>query len=193
MRGTSFVEVRVTDRALEIERRFLVRRPDAAVLEQADARIEIVQGYLSTGGVSVRIRRCRAGAGWPPESGASPADSGHAWILTIKSGSGLVRREVELEVDAARGAELLDMCGPVRIEKTRHAIGRWEVDVLGGRFEGLVLAEVELESEDEPLPDPPAGLELGREVTEDPAITNHALAMMASPAARRFVQSLARH
>lgn len=80
------------------------------------------------------------------------------------------------------------MAGDHRLEKVRYAVGRWEIDVYREKLAGLVLAEVELEHEDEPLPASPPWLELVREVTEDPAFTNQRLARLGPEEAARFVR-----
>src|SRR5690606_28604638 len=110
--------------------RFLCRVVDAQALERAGRRSSIRQGYLTRGDPAVRIRQRDA-----------------AYLLTTKSGSGRVRREVELPVPPEQGAILMELAGDHRLEKVRHVVGRWEVDVYAGKLEGLVLAEVELERE----------------------------------------------
>ena len=72
--------------------------------------------------------------------------------------------------------EMLEICLPGMIEKTRYVIpctkekGRkWEVDVFHGRLEGRVLAEIELEDENEPFERPEW---LGEEVTGQSAYYN---------------------
>ncbi len=77
------------------------------------------------------------------------------------------------------GADMLrQLSGPTLVEKIRHDIPAggftWEVDVFSGVNAGLVLAEIELPAADTPvtLPD-----WLGREVTQDPRFTNHALSV----------------
>lgn len=142
----------------EIERRFLFRLDDESVLGTA-ARSRIRQGYLSEGEPAVRIR-CRDGA----------------YTLTVKSGRGIARDEVELPVDGDRGAALMSMAGDRVVEKERYLAGRWEIDLFADKLAGLGIAEIELEFEDEPLPPPPPGLALGREVTDDGRFTNQALA-----------------
>lgn len=159
---------------IEIERRFLCRVVDAAALERAGRRTAIRQGYLTLGDPAVRIR-------WKDG----------AYLLTIKSGAGRVRREVEVRVGAEEGGALMEMAGAHRLEKVRYAVGRWEIDVFGGKLDGLVLAEAELHREDERLPDPPACIELLREVTDDGAFTNQRLAQLGAAEAARFVRAAA--
>ena len=158
---------------VEIERRFLCQIPEPDALRAASRRSEIRQGYLSGGEPAVRIR-ARDGA----------------YLLTIKAGRGRVRREVEVEVDADAGEALFEMAGDRRLEKVRYVIGRWEIDVYRGPLDGLVLAEVELDAPDEPLPPVPAGVELLREVTDDATFTNQHLAHLAPEEARRLVREV---
>lgn len=153
----------------EIERRFLARILEAAALATAPTR-ELEQGYLSVADPAVRVRR-----------------AGNEWILTVKSGRGLVRQEVEAPLPAATGAALLELAGACRISKRRHRLGRWEIDVFEGTLAGLVLAEVELAAADEPLPRPPAAVELIREVTDDGRFVNQVLAGLEPAAAAALV------
>lgn len=159
---------------LEIERVFLCRIEDEAVLRRAGPASIIRQGYLTERDPAVRVRR-RDGA----------------WTLTVKSGAGRVRREVEVAIDAARGTALMEMAGERTVEKARRVAGRWEVDVYRGRFDGLVTAEVELEREDEPLPDPPPGVAIGREVTDELRFTNQQLSRLDEDEARALVREVA--
>lgn len=154
----------------EIERRFLCRILDQHVLDTAPSWL-ITQGYISNTGPTVRIRRL-----------------GGEFVLTIKSGGGLVRREIEFAVPTGPGTELLELAGDRSVEKTRYRLSRWEVDIFHGKLAGLVLAEVELSSSDEETPPPPPGVELVQEVTLDPLFTNHNLALLDPPSARRFVE-----
>jgi len=102
-----------------------------------------------------------------------------AWLTLKSARAGMVRDEFEYEISRADARDMLNkLCpGPI-IEKTRYRVphgGRiWEVDVFARRAEGLVMAEVELPSPDEPL-DLPAWV--GREVTDDPRFRNSALAL----------------
>lgn len=156
---------------IEIERRFLCRVADEGVLRRARRASLIRQGYLTGGEPAVRIRE---------------RDGRHT--LTVKAGRGRVRREVELPVEPEAGAELLAMAGERRLEKTRYELDRWEVDVFQGKLRGLVLAEIELEREDERLPEPPEGVVLLREVTEEGRFTNQNLAMLGAGEAARLVR-----
>ena len=142
----------------EIERKFLVR--SEAFKAQATTSYEIEQGYLCKDPnktIRVRIRDNQA-------------------FLTIKSAilrEGLAKFEWEREIDLADARELLAICLPGVISKTRYIIPaisiqpsdvsrKWEVDVFHGRLDGLVLAEIELGDEHEPYSRPEW---LGEEVT----------------------------
>ncbi len=153
----------------EIERRFLARIVDPRALAAAPARA-LEQGYLSAGDPAVRVRR-----------------AGDEWVLTVKSGRGLVRREVEAPLPPEAGAALLELAEGRRLSKVRHRLGRWEIDVFQGALTGLVLAEVELGAADESLPPPPRAVHLLREVTEDGRFVNQVLAGLAPPAAAALV------
>ena len=123
---------------LEIERKFLV--VDDSYKQLSYASSHIVQGYIcSERGrtVRVRIKDDRA-------------------YLTIKGPSvngGLSRYEFEREIPLEDGQQMMQLCEPGIIDKTRWLVksGRhtFEVDEFHGENEGLVVAEVELSSEDE--------------------------------------------
>lgn len=141
----------------EIERKFLVRSMD--FIAQATEHHEIEQGYLSKSPtIRVRIRDDQA-------------------FLTIKSSKlreGLAKFEWEKEIDVADAQELMQLCLPGVISKTRYIIpcpnGRkWEVDVFHGRLDGRVLAELELGDENEAFDRPEW---LGEEVTGMPQYYN---------------------
>jgi CYTH domain-containing protein/CHAD domain-containing protein len=149
--------------ALEIERKFLlVEAP--GWLENLPA-VSIEQGYLALADeVEVRLRRV-----------------GARRLLTIKKGSGEIREEVELEVDPAQFEALWPLTESQRLTKKRYraALGEGleaEVDVYGGRLEGLLVVEIEFPSEQRSREfSPPAWL--GEEVTGDPAYANRNLAV----------------
>jgi adenylate cyclase len=134
----------------EIERKFLLTSD--AWRSQARESRAMSQGYLASGGrVSVRVRV--AGA--------------EAW-LNIKAG-GLVfsRQEYEYSIPLDEARELLALAEGPLIEKTRHFVEHagktFEIDEFRGENEGLVVAELELDREDEPFARPPW---LGVEVTQ---------------------------
>ena len=122
--------------ALEIERKYLIDLEKISPLENG---IRIKQGYLSTNKnavVRVRVKNDKA-------------------YLTIKgSNSGIARLEFEYEIPLDEANEMLEkLCQKPVIDKTRYLITHenhtWEVDIFYGDNEGLVVAEVELSSEDE--------------------------------------------
>ena len=142
--------------AEEIERKFLVSndswRPGAS-------GTLFRQGYLST----------------DPERTVRVRLEGERGVLTIKGLSrGIRRAEFEYPIPAAEAAVLLDtLCLQPLIEKTRyrveHAGHLWEIDEFAGDNAGLLLAEVELSSEDEAVELP---LWVGAEVSSDPRYFN---------------------
>lgn len=90
--------------------------------------------------------------------------------LTVKSrGDGVTRDEFEYEIPLSDADALFQLCGPFVIEKTRHFVPwhghTWEIDVYHGALEGVIVAEVELTSENAVF-DRPAWV--GPEVTGDP-------------------------
>ena len=157
----------------EIERQFLCRAVDARVLHEADGVLRMVQGYLTTDDPAVRVRRKNA-----------------TWVFTVKTGSGLVREEVEVEIDAESGEALLDMAGERRLEKTRYLVGPWELDVFEGKLAGLIVLELELPDEDAPTPPFPDGIDVAREVTGTSGYRNQALAGLDPTAAADLVRAL---
>lgn len=141
----------------EIERKFLIAGDFS---DQVIDSWLISQGYLSKDPHrSVRIRILA-----------------HHGFLTIKSKSsqdGTTRGEWEYEIPIAEARELITLCLPETIEKTRHLVkhkqSTFEVDVFHGVHQGLVIAEIELASADQPFDRPEW---LGAEVTGDPRYYN---------------------
>lgn len=148
-----------TNLALEIERKFLVTGNDWKTSQAEYYR----QGYLNLDKErTVRVRL-----------------AGQHALLTIKGVTmEASRREFEYEIPARDAEELLKMCDGSIIEKTRHHVLykglKWEIDEFLGDNEGLVIAEVELDSEDQVFEKPPW---LGPEVTTDPRYFNSNLAV----------------
>ena len=137
----------------EIERKFLVK--DARYKEQAFASSRIRQGYICSGHgrtVRVRIRDAR----------------GYITIKGPSKNGGLSRYEFEKEITLDEAEHLMELCEPGLIDKTRYLVKSgahtFEVDEFYGENEGLVIAEVELGSEDEPYEKPDF---IGEEVTGD--------------------------
>jgi len=145
---------------MEIERKFLVK---GEYKSQAVRSFRIVQGYLSSvSGRTVRIR--------------IRGDKGYLTIKGKSNESGLSRYEWEKEIPLNEAEELLLLCEPGAIDKTRYEIpiGNhiFEVDEFYGDNAGLIIAEVELGSEDESYLTPEW---LGKEVTGERRYYNSCL------------------
>lgn len=146
--------------AQEIERKFLVVGP---YKDLATSHYTIRQGYIcSGGGRTVRVRLC-----------------GERGFLTIKGPSldgGLSRFEFEKEITENEALALLFLCEPGLVEKVRWLVPNGkhtiEVDEFLGENEGLVVAEIELHSPDEPYLKPDF---LGQEVTGEARYYNSQL------------------
>lgn len=143
----------------EIERKFLVQDTSWKINVPA---VRCRQGYLCPGsGITARVR-LMGGKGY----------------LTVKGGGeGITRDEYEYMIPAADAEEMLDnLCAKPLIEKNRYRLEYdgmvWEVDEFFGENSGLVMAEVELEREDQLFSLPGW---VGREVTGDPRYFNAAL------------------
>ena len=144
---------------IEIERKFLLIGSQWKELATATP---YRQGYLNSAKErTVRVRTI--------------ADKG---FLTIKGISvGATRVEYEYEIPHDDADALLDgLCEKPLIEKNRYKIAHqgftWEVDEFFGENDGLVVAEIELESEDQPFDKPKW---IGEEVTGDPRYFNSSL------------------
>ncbi len=147
---------------LEIERKFLVKGEYKSLAYKS---AQITQGYLcSAPGRTVRVR-VKDGKGF----------------LTIKGPSqdgGISRYEWEKEIPVEEARELLTLCEPEIIDKTRYLIKSgeytFEVDEFYGENEGLTMAEIELPYKDAPFERPAW---LGEEVTGDRRYYNSSLRM----------------
>ncbi len=144
---------------IEIERKFLLT---STSWKQLAPGTSYRQGYLnSTKERTVRVRTID--------------DKG---FLTIKGLSvGATRVEYEYEIPVADAERLLDdLCEKPLIEKNRYKINHagfvWEVDEFFGENMGLMVAEIELESEDQSFEKPEW---VGEEVTGDPRYFNSSL------------------
>lgn len=139
--------------SLEIERKFLVNGKD--YVRASFDHYDIIQGYIAhQNGNSVRIRITNNDA-----------------LLTIKGPTdeaGMSRFEWNHRIEVEDARELMVLCGNGRIEKTRYLVHSgphvFEVDEFHGENDGLVVAEVELQSETEPFEKPEF---IGQEVTGD--------------------------
>lgn len=140
--------------ALEIERKFIVTGEFRSKSVNAT---RIQQGYITSGkGKTVRVR--------------IRGDKGYLTIKGPSNQAGIGRYEFETEISLADAKDLMRLCEPGIIDKTRYLVpsadGRhtWEIDEFYGDNEGLIMAEIELQSEDEPYDRPDF---IGREVTGD--------------------------
>lgn len=143
--------------AIETERKFLAK---PGFEQHAVKKVRIVQSYFSTEpDRTIRLRIAN-------EKG----------IITFKSKAGkgtFSRNEWEFEIPLKEAEELITICLPGIIDKTRYYIPfgdhTFEVDVFHGKNEGLVIAEIELKSESEEFEKPGW---LGEEVTDNPQYYN---------------------
>lgn len=144
----------------EIERKFLVKG-DFKPFVKKETRI--VQGYLSS--VPERTVRVRV-----------KGEKGFLTIKGIGNASGASRYEWEKEIAVSEAQDLLKICEPGVIDKTRSLVQAgahtYEVDTFYGENEGLTVAEVELQSEEEIFEKPDW---LGEEVTGDSRFYNSML------------------
>jgi len=147
---------------MEIERKFLVTGEYKSL---ASKSYRIAQGYLSSSpGRTVRIR--------------TKGDKGYITIKGKSNESGLSRYEWEKEIPVHEAQELLALCEPGIINKTRYEVvfenQTYEVDEFYGKNEGLTIAELELESETTSFSKPAW---LGDEVTGDKRYYNAQLSI----------------
>ena len=138
---------------IEIERKFLVR--SMHFVDKAVSRTKIIQGFLNT----------------HPERTVRVRLKGEKAFLTVKGKSnetGTTRFEWETEIAHTDAKKLLQMCEKGVLEKIRYLVPfeghTFEVDVFDGENKGLILAEIELTSENELFQKPNW---LGEEVTGD--------------------------
>ena len=140
--------------AQEIERKFLV---NGDFKKDSYDLVRITQGYLSS--VPQRVVRVRV-----------KGEKGYITIKGAADDTGVSRFEWEKEIPVEEAKMLLKLAEPGIIDKTRYLIKNtdgkhtWEVDEFHGNNEGLVMAEIELESENDAFDKPDW---LGKEVTGD--------------------------
>ena len=148
---------------VEIERKFLVKKELWAALEKPKGK-HYRQGYLMNS--EDRVVRVRI--------------AGDHGFITIKGAAeGITRLEYEYEIPKSDAEEMLDRFQPEGTEKIRCRIPEdsglvWEVDEFLGANEGLVVAEIELTSEDQSFTRPDW---LDQEVTHDERYANSNLAL----------------
>ena len=153
----------------EIERKFLVVHDGwrSAATGSRHLRDGLIGPYQSS---KVRVRR----------------DSDRAWLTVKGPRIGLGRAEFEYEIPPGDADEMLrSVCEGPQIEKIRYCVPFagliWEVDVYQGDLTGVVLAEVELEREDQPILKPDW---IGLEVSRDPRFKKVALLTLRAEAGR---------
>lgn len=151
-----------TERHREIERKFLVRKLPEDLA--AHPSTQISQGYLvsTDDGLQVRLRKKR-----------------EQYSLTYKKGLGQVREEREVTLTEEQFATLWPATEGKRLVKTRYDIPLGdrvvEIDIYGGKHDGLIVAEVEFDDEASAIDFRPPDW-LGDDVTGDPRYSNQLLA-----------------
>jgi adenylate cyclase len=149
--------------AIEIERKFLLENDSWKIDEQGNEILGTAfrQGYLKTEGATVRVRL-----------------EGERSKLTIKGKTvGMSRLEYEYDIPLVDANEMLDkLCQKPLIEKIRYLRKEgeltWEIDIFEGENAGLMVAEIELTSEDQTVP---LSSWVGEEVTGDVRYYNSSL------------------
>jgi adenylate cyclase len=123
---------------VEIERKFLVK--SGVFRDEAKSQYRIKQGYISS--LPERTVRVRIVNG-----------KGFLTIKGVPDSSGTTRYEWESELPLSEAEELLRLCEPGSIDKTRYIIAagdfKFEVDEFHGENEGLIVAEIELNQKDD--------------------------------------------
>ncbi len=146
--------------AQEIERKFRVANDDWRAIATSSSSLK--QGYLSSSAeATVRVRL-----------------EDNLGTVTIKSKTnGITRNEFEYAIPAQEAKELLMLCSGPLIEKIRYRIPQenhtWEIDVFEGDNDGLIIAEIELTSDEDYFAKPQW---LGEEVSGDSRYYNSNLA-----------------
>ena len=141
----------------EIERKYLIEREDLSFLQLIEGE-KIKQAYIQNeNSRTVRVRT-----------------KGEKAFLTVKIGNeSLSRDEFEYQIPVQDAISMMEIMNLKVLSKIRYEIkfenNLWEVDVFEGKLDGLIIAEIELESEDESFNKP---IWLGREVTYDPSYLN---------------------
>ena len=145
--------------ALEIEKKFLLRNEEWR--QDVDRSLAMRQAYLGGDGVSVRVR----------------FEGAQARLNIKQLLIGPSRHEFEYTIPLADARRLMDLANGGGTEKTRHYVSYggmvWEIDEFMGDNEGLIVAEIELASEEQDFARPSW---LGEEVTGDERYYNVALA-----------------
>ena len=148
---------------IEIERKYLVT--SLSFKDEAHTQNEIAQGYLTSNPertVRIRIKGAK----------------GYITIKGVGNESGTSRMEWEKEIPVDEAKSLLQLCEKGVIEKTRYEVKSGhhtiEIDVFHGDNDGLIMAEIELQNEDEAIEKPNW---IGTEVTGDKRYYNAYLSL----------------
>jgi CYTH domain-containing protein len=142
---------------VEIERKFLVDIEEWVKFPKPQP-VHVKQGYLTnTPDITIRLRV-----------------KGKKGFITVKGATkGISREEFEYEIPADDVEEMVRVFKTQLLSKWRYTIAfaghLWEVDVFEGNLTGLILAEIELKSEDERFQMPPF---VGEEVSDNPEYYN---------------------
>ena len=145
--------------SIEIEKKFLVLNDSFKKLSYSN--IHIRQGYLfSSENKTLRVRIAH-----------------HKSKISIKSGGNIIRNEYEYDIPSKDAQELLSLSKGYIIDKIRYLIKfegfTWEVDIFQKENEGLIVAEIELEEENQKFTKPDW---LGKEISSDKRYYNCNLA-----------------
>lgn len=158
-------------RALEIERKFMLRGRPKALEDHPSTHIR--QGYLAIvpGEAEVRVRETDDGA-----------------TLTVKHGTGEVRGEEEIELTGDQFRALWPLTEGARVVKRRYSVPHEgltvEIDVFEGALDGLTVAEIEFDAESDSADfEPPEWF--GRELTGKIEYANESLATNGAPELER--------
>ena len=141
----------------EIERKYLIEREDLSFLQLIEGE-KIKQAYIQNeNSRTVRVRT-----------------KGEKAFLTVKIGNeSLSRDEFEYQIPVQDALSMMEILQLKVLSKTRYEINfenhLWEVDVFEGKLDGLIIAEIELKSEDESFIIPAW---VGTEVTNDSSYLN---------------------
>ena len=145
---------------MEIERKFLIKESEWNLLEKPTPT-PIAQAYLSTDKIcTIRVRI-----------------KGTKGFFTVKGETkGITRSEYEYEIPVDEARKMMDEFCTKVLSKDRYCIDfeghTWEVDVFHGKLAPLIIAEIELDSEDEKFVIPEW---VGKEVSDDASYYNSVL------------------
>ncbi|MBF0111873.1 MAG: CYTH domain-containing protein [Desulfamplus sp.] len=156
---------------IEIERKFLVLNKEWLTSDLKG--IQIKQGYLQNSVKSVVRIRVADTQGFLTVKASTAIDHEIDNSIDGQKIQTLSRLEFEYKIPFDDALEMLKLCEKPIIEKVRYTLDfmgfEWSIDIFEGENLGLVLAEIELKSEDQEFIKPAW---LGKEVTDDPKYLN---------------------